>query len=198
MNTDLLAIVVSAAALIGSLLLVRASVSGFSSYRRSFTDKSREQLREAFVFVEAERVFMYMVIGALVVPALLWLLTGSYMPPLIGLVAVGALPRLVYRWMNRRRRLQIVLQVPDALTMLASAMRAGTSLQTALDIVIQETPAPLSQELGVVVREQRLGVALEDALESMARRLKLEDVDLVVSAMTIAKQVGGNLAETLE
>ena len=60
-------------------------------------------------------------------------------------------------------------------------MRAGTSLQTALDIVITETPAPLAQELGVVVREQRLGVALEDALESMARRLKLEDVDLIVA-----------------
>jgi tight adherence protein B len=124
--------------------------------------------------------------------------TDSYVAPAVGLVAVIALPRLAYALIRRRRRHRLVLQLPDALTMLASAMRAGTSLQTALDIVITETPAPLAQELGVVVREQRLGVALEDALESMARRLKLEDVDLIVAAMTIAKQVGGNLAETLE
>jgi len=82
--------------------------------------------------------------------------------------------------------------------MLASSLRAGTSLQIAMDITIRETPAPLSQELGVVVREQRLGMALEDALESLATRLKLEEVDLVVAAMTIARDVGGNLAETLD
>jgi tight adherence protein B len=198
MNFDPLVIVVSVTALIATLLLVRASASGFTTYRRNFTDKSRESLRESFLFVDAERVFGFVLIGAVVVPALLWLLTGSFVPALIGLVAVVALPRLAYRIMSSRRRLKIVLQMPDALNMLASAMRAGTSLQTAMDIVIKETPAPLAQELGVVMREQRLGVTIEDALESMARRLKLEDVDLVVAAMTIAKQVGGNLAETLE
>jgi tight adherence protein B len=82
--------------------------------------------------------------------------------------------------------------------MLGSSLRAGTSLQIALDLAIRETPAPLSQELGIVVREQRLGLALEDALESMAARLKLEEVELVVAAMTIARDVGGNLAETLD
>ena len=82
--------------------------------------------------------------------------------------------------------------------MLGSSLRAGTSLQIALDLAIRETPAPLSQELGVVVQEQRLGVALEDALETMATRLKLEEIELVVTAMTIAREVGGNLAETLD
>jgi tight adherence protein B len=198
MSADPLMIVISAAALVATLLLVRASVSGFSSYRQNFTDQSRRSLSEAFVFIDADQLFRFVMVAAIVVPAVLWLMTGSYVPPLIGLFAVTTLPRMAYGFIHRRRRHQIVLQLPDALTMLASAMRAGTSLQTALDIVITETPAPLSQELGVVAREQRLGVALEDALESMARRLKLEDVDLVVAAMTIAKQVGGNLAETLE
>jgi tight adherence protein B len=198
MNPDLLVILVGAAALIATLLLVRASVSGLSAYRQRFTEKSAASLRESFLFIDAERVFVFVVIGALVVPGALWLVTDSYVAPAAGLVAVITLPRLAYALIRRQRRHRLVLQLPDALTMLSSAMRAGTSLQTALDIVITETPAPLAQELGVVVREQRLGVALEDALESMARRLKLEDVDLIVAAMTIAKQVGGNLAETLE
>ncbi len=198
MNVDPMIIAVGVAAVISVVLLARASMSGFGVYRQRFTAKSEASLRDSFLFIEADRVFRFVVIGALIVPALLWVLTGSFVPALIGLVVVIVLPNLIYRIISKRRRHRIVLQLPDALTMLASAMRAGTSLQTALDIVIKETPAPLAQELGVVVREQRLGVALEDALESMARRLKLEDVDLVVAAMTIAKQVGGNLAETLE
>jgi tight adherence protein B len=198
MNLDPMIIAVGVAAVLCVVLLARASMSGFGAYRQRFTAKSEASLRESFLFIEADRVFRFVVIGALIVPALLWVVTGSFVPALIGLVVVVVLPNVVYRVIRNRRRLRIGLQLPDALTMLASAMRAGTSLQTALDIVIKETPAPLAQELGVVVREQRLGVALEDALESMARRLKLEDVDLVVAAMTIAKQVGGNLAETLE
>ena len=198
MSVDPVIIAVGVAALISVVLLMRASMSGFSSYRQRFVEKSEASLRESFLFIDADRVFRIVVVGAVLVPAVLWVLTGSFLPPLIGLFVVIALPRLVYRVISARRRQRIVLQLPDALTMLASAMRAGTSLQTALDIVIKETPAPLAQELGVVAREQRLGVALEDALESMARRLRLEDIDLVVAAMTIAKQVGGNLAETLE
>jgi tight adherence protein B len=67
-----------------------------------------------------------------------------------------------------------------------------------MDIAISEIPAPLSQEMSVVIREQRLGLALEDALETMAMRLELEEIDLVVAAMTISRDVGGNLAETLD
>jgi tight adherence protein B len=127
-----------------------------------------------------------------------WLLTGDFVVPLLLAVLVVVLPRVVYTQIHRRRRLKIALQLPDVLLMIASSLRAGTSLQIALDLAIRETPAPLSQELGVVVREQRLGLALEEALETMARRLKMEEVDLVVTAMTIARDIGGNLAETLD
>jgi len=118
----------------------------------------------------------------------------------LGIIAVVAIaaPSVYFRVKSRKRKLKMVTQLPDVLLMLASSLRSGTSLQIAMDLAIRETPAPLSQELGVVVREQRLGMAMEDALESMARRLKMEEIDLIVSAMTIARDVGGNLAETLD
>jgi tight adherence protein B len=197
-SPTMLTLLVSLAALVGSILLGAVAVWGFKAYQRHFTEKSEVSLRESFVFIDPNIIFAAVVAAALIVPTVLWFATGSALAAAIGLVAVICLPGLDYRRRRRRRLLDIVLQLPDALTMLSSSMRAGTSLQTALDVVIKETPAPLAQELGVVAREQRLGVAIEDALESMARRLKLEDVDLVVAAMTIAKQVGGNLAETLD
>jgi tight adherence protein B len=67
-----------------------------------------------------------------------------------------------------------------------------------MDFVATETAAPFSQELSLVLREQKLGVSFEDAMESMGRRLSLEEIDLMVSAITISKNVGGNLSEVLE
>jgi len=193
-----MSLVVGLAAFGATFLLLHTAVAGYHAYRRRFTHHARSRLEEAFVFVDPHKLFLLTIVGAVAVPPLLWLLTGSIVLPILAGLMAFVLPRVGFGVINRRRRLKIVAQLPDVLLMLGSSLRAGTSLQIAMDIAIRETPAPLSQELGVVVREQRLGLALEDALESMATRLKLEEVDLVVAAMTIARDVGGNLAETLD
>ena len=198
MNPTLMIILIGAAAFVAAFMLANAGAAGYAAYRRRFTDVARSRLEEAFVFIDPNRVFMVTVVGALVVPLVLWLLTGDLVWPTVVAVVAIALPRLVYARINIRRRLKMVVQLPDVLLMVASSLRAGTSLQIAMDLTIRETPAPLSQELGVVMREQRLGMTMEDALETMATRLKMEEIDLVVAAMTIARDVGGNLAETLD
>jgi tight adherence protein B len=198
MNQSLITLVIGALSLAATLLLLQAAVSGYGAYRRRFTDEARSQLEGAFVFIDPERVLLLTVFGAVVVPPALWLLTGQILLPAVVAVLAIVLPSVAYALIHRRRRAQIVLQLPDVLLMLGSSLRAGTSLQIGLDLAIRETPAPLSQELAVVMREQRLGMALEEALDTMARRLKLEEVDLVVTALTIARDIGGNLAETLD
>jgi len=198
MNPTLTTGVIGTAAFGGTLMLLQTAAAAYHAYRRHFTHHARSRLEEAFVFVDPNKLFVLSLVGTTVLPPLLWFLTGGFVLPVLAGALTLVLPRIVLARINRRRRLRIVLQLPDVLLMLGSSLRAGTSLQIAMDIAIRETPAPLSQELGVVVREQRLGLALEDALESMATRLKLEEVDLVVAAMTIARDVGGNLAETLD
>jgi tight adherence protein B len=198
MNRSLIVLIIGLLTTGVALLLLRAGMAGYAAYRRRFTENARTKLEEAFVFYDPNKVFAFSVIGAVVVPPLLWFVTGSFVFAFGALVLAIVMPRIVFAKINKRRRVQIVAQLPDVLLMLSSSLRAGTSLQIALDIAIRETPAPLSQELGVVVREQRLGVALEDALETMAARLKLPEVELVVAAMTIARDVGGNLAETFD
>jgi len=198
MNPTLTTGVIGAAAFGGTLMLLQTAAAAYHAYRRHFTYHARSRLEEAFVFVDPNKLFVLSLVGTVVLPPLLWFLTRSFVLPVLTGVLSLVLPRIAFAMINRRRRLRIVLQLPDVLLMLGSSLRAGTSLQIAMDIAIRETPAPLSQELAVVVREQRLGLALEDALESLATRLKLEEVDLVVAAMTIARDVGGNLAETLD
>jgi tight adherence protein B len=108
------------------------------------------------------------------------------------------LPRITWAVMRRRRRARLTVQLPDGMNMMAGSLRAGASLQMALGLVVTEAPAPLSQEFSLLLREQRLGLALEDSLRGMSQRLEMEEVDLFVSALTIAKEVGGNLSEILE
>jgi tight adherence protein B len=198
MSEILMIIVIGIAAFAGSIMLLIVGKAGYAAYRRRFTDTTRNQLEEAFVFTDPNKLFALSIIGTIVVPPLLWFVTGNIVLAIVAGVLAIVMPRIVLKRINKKRRMKIVQQLPDVLLMLGSSLRAGTSLQIALDIAIRETPAPLSQELGVVVREQRLGLALEDALESMAARLKLDEVELVVAAMTIARDVGGNLAETFD
>jgi len=198
MNPTLVLGATTAAAFGAAFLLWHVAVAAYHGYRRHFTDQARSRLQEVFVFIDPHRVFLMTLAGTVLVPLVLWLFAGDWVAPLLGFVFAVALPRLAYAVYQRRRRQRLVLQLPDVLLMIASSLRSGTSLQIAIDLAIRETPAPLAQELGVVVREQRLGIVLGDALDSMAARLRLEEIDMVVAAMNLSRDIGGNLAETLD
>ncbi|MBS0417471.1 MAG: type II secretion system F family protein [Proteobacteria bacterium] len=195
MNTMMIAIGIAAfVAIIG---VTQLAIVGYDNYKRRFTSMAQGKLEEQFVFYDANKLFTFQVI-ALALPVLMWFMMDGWFVPAVFAVVIVVAPRVIFAVLARRRSLKIVLQLPDMLLMLGSSLRAGTSLQIALDVAMAETPAPLSQEMGIVVREQRLGVAVEDALETMGMRLKLDEMDLVIAAMTIARDAGGNLAETLD
>ena len=170
----------------------------YIDYRQKFTDNAKVSLSDLFLFVDPQAIFHLNLGLVLIVPLVAWLLTGSMPMVLLAVAVCGIIPRLFYAVMRRRRSARLLAQLPDALTMLSGALRAGSSLQLALDLVVNESAAPLSQEFSVLLREQRLGLSLEDSLDGMAKRLPIEDIELFVSAMTIAKEVGGNLAEILD
>ena len=79
--------------------------------------------------------------------------------------------------------------------MMAGAMRAGASLPLAIEAMVREVQAPLSQEFGLVLREQRMGIPLDEAFENLGKRVPSPDLGLVVAAARIARDVGGNLSE---
>lgn len=170
----------------------------WSSYRAKFTTDAKLSLEDVFLFIDPQRLFAFNIGLVLVLPLLVWALTGAL--PLAILVAVGSfvLPRIAYGHLRDRRQQRLVQQMPDVLNMMAGALRSGGSLAMAIDLVATESPAPFSQEMSVVQREQKLGVSLEDSFESFAGRVNVEDVRLLASAVTISKEVGGNLSEVLD
>ena len=117
---------------------------------------------------------------------------------LVGLLAGFLLPRL---WLSRRKAGRLAAfnkQLPDTVTLIANALRAGSSFLQAVELVVRESRPPISTEFGRVIREVNLGLTFDVALENMVRRVKSEDFDLLATAVAIQHQVGGNLAEILD
>lgn len=101
-------------------------------------------------------------------------------------------------WLRRRghvRARNLEQQLPDALALIANSLRSGFSFLQALAVVAREMPDPIAREAAQVLKENRVGIPLDAALTSMAERVGSQDLDLVVTAVLIQRQVGGNLAE---
>src|SRR5918999_1115261 len=113
---------------------------------------------------------------------------------LVGLYA----PRFFLKWRQRRRLKQFATQLPDTITLLANSLRAGSSFLQGMELITREARPPISEEFERVVREMQLGVALQPALNNLVRRVASEDLELMVTAIQIQSQVGGNLATVLD
>jgi tight adherence protein B len=113
--------------------------------------------------------------------------------------AVGfAVPYSILKFKQGERTQKFDAQLPDALTLIASSLRTGYSFLHSCEMVIGEMSAPISEEFAWVQGEVKLGVPMEQALQRMVARVKSYDFDLVVTAVSIQLQVGGNLAEILD
>jgi tight adherence protein B len=147
----------------------------------------------AWIATPIALVFAFVVLGTFLFPALLSPLA------LIAAVALGAwLPRF---YLGRRQKGRLKAfndQLPDTITLLANSLRAGSSFLQGMELVTREARPPISEEFGRVVREMSLGMALQPALSNLVRRVASEDLELMVTAINIQAQVGGNLATVLD
>jgi tight adherence protein B len=190
------AIAISVALLIWSVFEI--GVTGLTRYRESFTQRANFRLRELFLFIDPSRLFALNVSFLVISAAITWVITQSWVLCLMACIVVALLPRMTLRYMRQKRLDNLEQQLPDALLMVASGMRAGASLTLAIQQLVMESKPPISQEFEMMLREQRLGVSLDTALENMNERVHLQSVTLMVSAMRIANETGGGLAESLE
>jgi len=164
---------------------------------------SRELARADLKLKVSEYLFIWA--GAVVGIPILFLVLGVVFPALGSPIAllVGAfvgffLPRL---WLNRRKGGRLGAfnkQLPDTITLIANALRAGSSFLQAIELVVRESRPPISTEFARVIREVNLGLPFEAALENMVRRVKSDDLELMATAISIQHTVGGNLAEILD
>ena len=145
-----------------------------------------------------DKFILHYLVAPVAICGFLGLVTGVLPILLVGLVIPGV--AIGYLLFKRKKRFdKLVQQLPDALNIMTSALRAGHSFQAALSIVVTELPKPISQELSQVVNDLNLGYPLKDSLTKLINNLEtLPDYQMLSTAILIQRETGGNLAEVLD
>ncbi len=144
----------------------------------------------------AEYVMIMLVLAGIGLVIGVWRVNLAFGVLLAGIAA--ALPVLYLRIAYGRRQRAFNSQLPDILTLLVGALRAGYGLNQSLDVIVDEMPDPAAGEFRRVLRANALGVSLQQALLEMSERVQSEDLTLVITAIIIQHETGGNLAQILD
>jgi tight adherence protein B len=164
-----------------------------------------EKFELLFIEVKPEHV-TYVLLGISVgAGSIVFLLFGIFgkwtVGFIIGLIIafIGfKIPKPIVDMMVGNRVKQYQGQMVDAMTLLSNGIRAGLSVPQALGMVVDEMPAPVSQEFSVMLQQNRIGVPLEECFDNLAKRVPTQDNDMFVSSVNILRETGGNLAETFD
>jgi tight adherence protein B len=167
--------------------------------KSSFGDKIAKDLARADLKLKPGEYVALMVISAFLVGILGYFLgKSSLILALAGAVFGLFIPRIFVSGAQKKRLIKFSDQLADMLSLMVNGLRAGYSTLQAMEAVSKELPPPISDEFRRVVQEIQLGVTTEKALDNLLRRIPSDDLDLVITAMNVQREVGGNLAEILE
>ncbi len=171
---------------------------GYVSERRGLAEAMRLNLQRAGLPLRPNEYLLFHTLTALFIGGFVQVVWGSFLVTTIVVLLVVIVPVM---WIGRRiskRRTAFEEQLPDVLTLIAGSLRSGWGLQQAMDLAIGEIGEPASSEFQRVQSETRLGLGLEDALARMAERVDSDDFRWTVAAISIQREVGGDLAEVLD
>lgn len=179
-------------------VLISKGTSFWGEYEAVFKDTADISMTDMFLFVDSQRLFMFNILAIVLIPLLTLLITGNPIIASMVFIATIILPFQLYKSIKRRRQKAFEAQLPDALIMVSGSLQAGSSLNMALEGLVREQPSPINQEFMLFLREQRIGLDFETSIRHMERRLPIQDFQMFTSALRISREVGGNLAETID
>jgi len=159
---------------------------------------SRELARADLKFKPGEYIALY-AIAISGLGLILFLIGGRlWISGLIGAVIGGFLPGMYVNSQKSRRLNHFNGQLPDMLNLMVNGLRAGYSTLQAMEAVSKEMPPPICEEFRRVVQEMQLGIPMDKSLANLLRRIPSEDLDFVITAINVQREVGGNLAEIMD
>lgn len=171
--------------------------SNLGFYRDKFTENARMEMADMFVTVDPFKLFLLNVLALILIPAAIHALFQLWVITLSVFVVLLIIPGAIWKKLRDKRLRQIENQLPDAFLLIASSLQSGASFSTALEDMVRQAPAPLSQEFGLLVKRMRLGVPMEDGLLELEKRIPIQSFVMASSAVRISREVGGNLVKTI-
>jgi tight adherence protein B len=171
---------------------INKSLSSLSS------DKLQKKLSSVYWAITDTEFILIRIIATVLAFLMGWLIPGNILGGIFLAVIVNMVPPILLDRAITQRQQKFHTQLLDVLILIKGAVQAGYSLMQALDLAVEEIPPPASEEFGRVLREIRLGITLEGTLFNLAQRMENDDLHIVVTAIIINSQVGGNLSTVLE
>ncbi|NHZ98391.1 type II secretion system F family protein [Massilia sp. CCM 8734] len=202
MDDALLPSVIAAGIAVATVLFVAAvwmlGRSLAASYQEKVLDTTSLKLSDMFIFMDPRLLTKLSIIATVLVPVVLLVLSRNPLLAVAGAMACLVGPGLVHKRLRARRRRMLIRQLPDTLDSLVGALRSGMSLQQGLALLAEQLPKPSSQEFSLLVRKLRMGVGMDEAVDELESRIGSREYTMFATSMRIAREVGGNLTESLE
>jgi tight adherence protein B len=167
--------------------------------KSTFGERIARNLARADLKLKPGEYIALYVIAIIGMGLIAFLLGGRiWLSAIIGGVIGAFLPGIYVRNQQNKRLQRFNDQLPDMLSLMVNGLRAGFSTMQAMEAVSKELPPPISDEFRRVVQEMQLGVPMEKALDNLLRRIPSPDLDFMVTAINVQREVGGNLAEIID
>jgi len=156
-----------------------------------------KQLEDMFLWEEIKKLSIYYTFFPVVLGLILFLIFRNWIFTTAGVVVGFLLPPFAIRFLQGWRKHKLKTQLLDTIMYLTSSLKGGLSFLQALEILVEEMPAPISQEFSLVLREHKMGVALEESLSRLSKRMRIEELDLMINSLLVAREMGGDLTRVL-
>lgn len=167
--------------------------------KTSFGDRIARELARADLKFKAAEYLILIALSIFLFGLVAWFLGNRHwISALIGLGFGAVAPRMYVRSQQRKRLQKFNDQLPDMLNLMVNGLRAGYSTMQALEAISKEMPPPINDEFRRVVQEMQIGIPMETALDNLLRRIPSDDLDFVITAINVQREVGGNLSEILD
>lgn len=167
--------------------------------KTSFGDRIARDLARADIKFKVAEFLVLIALSILLFGLVAWFLGNRHpVSALIGLVIGAIVPRSYVRSQQKKRLQKFNDQLPDMLNLMVNGLRAGYSTMQAMEAISKEMPPPINDEFRRIVQEMQIGIPMETALDNLLRRIPSEDLDFVITAINVQREVGGNLSEILD
>jgi tight adherence protein B len=170
------------------------------SFLRGVSFRLQNELDKANLHISKTEFFLIQLSVGLALALVLWIAIPRFglILAFVGFVIGIWMTRSYLRYMGTRRIRKFEDQLPDTLSILANSVRGGFSLFQALQLIARESAEPSKTEFIRVIQEISLGAPMDDALQGLSQRIPTEDVDILVTAISLQHQTGGNLSHVLD
>ncbi len=171
----------------------------FRYYQSRYLQSVSRTLETMFIFLNPRRILNVSILIMCLVFMFTLTITRLNIILSVIMALVGLLvPRILLSYYVRKRRRTFELQFVQGLDFLSSSMKAGLSFVQALESLVENSTPPLSQEFDLLLREYRIGIPLNEALQNLARRVESEELNLMVFSTIITRELGGDISEIFD